>query len=413
MVNWQDATQMEGDFDGDQYFVIPAKYVASPENWGKPSRPGKTSKAVMTLNEKNLNDAIVQLATNKLGIGPRDYLLCVAFDQYEAAKAKGNEQQAALWKENIQKLQIYVQQAVEGLKHGTENMLTDEDLRAMFGRDVQPHPYTKLFANRSWKAYQLQSTRLVPGYIDKVKAEVNEDHSWHPLHGIFKQIATLEFGRVADVMPYWKAVENQKTRGLSGMQIPAAFRDLRDIYALYTRGIKNWNGGHNKNVSFGKDVLTPVRERWEKLLERYAHEETDQIADESTGEKLWHYNQAKVRDLHLMLAKVAYEPQPNWELTGPKGLYKRIRQNDVHHLSYQKSTVVKIRPKERKPIVDGIISHEVGKRTIKVRMYLPRSGALFHHLAEDSMAREILDAALPKISATDLINSLLDAIRIR
>jgi hypothetical protein len=415
MVNWEDALQMEGDFDGDQYYVVPSKYISTPEETTKPYRPLKGTKMSLELNQANLHEQVISLATNKRGIGPRDSQLSTAFDLYHQALHNCDAHEVERWRANIERLQVYVQQAIEGLKHSTEEQLTEEDIREMFGHEATSHDYTKLISNRTFKMVNLQSTRLQKGYIELVRLKVKDEHSWHPLHGIFQRLAQLEFGEVANVMPYWNAVKDQKIRALPRNQISGTFAALRKLNVEYTKRVRIWNGGKNKNYPFGKCVLEPAREEWKALLA-------------GCGD-----NQAKVRDLHLMLAKVAYEPQPNWILNHPAhGV--RIRMGEklqhlrgIEEFSNLPAHSLKVKPLQNKrrcyarvkelcdhkPLLDGIEHIPTGhNRRIKIRSYLPRPGALFHHLATPEMSREILDAALPKISTHDLFSTLINTIRL-
>jgi hypothetical protein len=309
------------------------------------------------------------------------------------------------WDENIVKLQIYVQQAVEGLKHGSEDQLTQGELKEMFQDDVAAHPYTKLVSNRIFRESNLQSTRLIPGYIDLIKQTVKDEYAWHPLHGIFSRLAKLDFGSVADVWPYWEAAKAQRVRGLSKTQISPVFSQIRDLYRAYTAGIKRWNGGNNKNVSFGKDILLPIRQQWEALLATHCQAENPLAA-------------VIFRDLHVMLAKVAYDPQPNWRLTHAEhGLFRLMANKAtfgkvVPNRMKQRIKRAVIYYNDNKTLIDVLDRHRVSHRTVITRRWLPRSGSLFHHLADPQQVKQILDAALPKVSRDEMMNTLLQAIRL-
>jgi hypothetical protein len=399
LVNWQDALQMEGDFDGDQYYVVPSLYISNPEAAKKPVRAAKGAKAILPLTPDNLRAEIITLASNKMGIGPRDSKLSMAFDYYNEAKAIGNQTDIAYWQGVIEQLQIWVQQAVEGLKHGHQNQLTNQDVRALFPQEEpQHHIYTQLFAKSAFKKYQLQSTRMTPGYIDKVRMAVAPEHAWHPLHELMVRISQLEFGEILDITPYYEAIKTQPENGwhLTRTARKELWAGIRGLQRKYARGVQKWDGGKNKNVNFGEDVLLPIRQDWARLMEAM------QGSERATYE------------VHVMLANVAYEPQPNWKLYGdgsgywPEGVFHRI--NRLGKARMKRRTEGKLvyhKLVDQKPILDGQITVEVNKRTFRYRKFLPRPGSLFHHLSEPAMARLILKDVLPSIEAEDLLRELI------
>jgi hypothetical protein len=413
-VNWQDALQMEGDFDGDDYYVIPAHYVRNPRTEAKPERPAKGAKEVVPLSEETLHEAIVEQAANKGSIGVRDTLLSVAYDAYYYARHKGDQVAEATWSENINKLSVYVQQAIEGLKHGSAAMLTDDEAAAMFAGGEAAHPYTQLFTKLATKQ-NLHSTRLEKGYIDQVKAAVSDEHHWHPLHGIFVEIAKLQFGEILQLREYYPIIKKQRIETISRDKavINGIYAHLRKLLKMYTDGVDDWAGGSNKKISFGKDVLEPIRLKWAALQESMA----------PGGE-------GALRDLHLMLADVAYEPQPNWYVHSTKqrqlgngrlsklGLYTRMRKGEIKKNLAQakirkiaRRAKLKIKRDPKKILVQWMDQHRVGRFTFYQKDKLPRTGSLFHHLADPKFAREILAEALPRISFEDLARELVEAAR--
>lgn len=437
LVNWEDALQMEGDFDGDQYYVIPNHYVVGAGEGTKPARPAKGAKDTVPLTPAFLLAAIVDQAANKSGIGLRDTFLSVAFDAYAEARQRSDDEAAARWEQNIGLLQIYVQQAIEGLKHGASAVLSDADVRDMFKGGEGPHPYTQLLGNKAMRM-NLHSSRLVKGYVDTVREIVSDQHSWHPLHGIFVEMAKLEFGEVHQLRGYYAAIKKQRMSTIEGSglptidrsSIPAIYRELRKLLRMYTQGVEVWDGGRNRNVKFGEDVLEPIRVLWAALKERLA-----------PGGPL------AVRDLHLMLANVAYEPQPNWHLYSENqdqglGLFVRIRRKLITKRLWHGRLADPIEPLpfptqvwvgsgrsrrliertylpsgsviergENKILVQWLEPVRAGRFTFHVKKLLPRNGSLFHHLADAQYAREILEPVLPAIKLTELGTKLVSYIK--
>ena len=391
LLHWEDALQMEGDFDGDQYFLIPMKFLRGMGEDTKPYRPPKGDKAAIPLTDSNLIQAMVDLATNKVGIGPRDHYLSVAFDWYHRAKHEGNQLAVIDWEDKIVQLQIWEQQAVEGIKHSNEGMLTMEEVRAMFP-DTTPHPYTALFTNRAWKENHLQSTRLKPGYIDLVRKAVAKGETWHPLHEIFAALAPLEFGEVADVLPYWNCVRNPAYRAVAQNTVSSWYRSLRNLKMMYSDGIRIWNGGQNKNVSFGKDILEPIRKKWAAAMEMFESSPAAQY------------------DLCVMLANVAYEPQPNWEYQHMRDHWRQAPGRRLR-LARTPIAVLEHKPYDHKVLLRGHVTSTVGKRRITVHRWLPNSGSLFHHLVSPEMARQILAPALPKLKEGEFESLMAASLR--
>jgi hypothetical protein len=170
---------------------------------------------------------------------------------------------------------------------------------------------------------------------------------------------------------------------------------------MYATSVQRWNGGKNKNIGFSKDILEPIGKCWQELLDL-------------TNDKP---NQALLkRDLALMLANVAYEPQPNWEIVGTNeerglGVFTKIQRFPYSISLVHSSDVISSEIKSRndhKPLCDGIVKKALHGRTYAIRLWLPRPGSLFHHLVDPETACDILQKALPKMNFDKF---MVDAIR--
>ena len=397
LVNWEDALQMEGDFDGDQYYVVPSAYVNMPNMTRKPYRPAKQPKANLPLDQQALQQQVIELANSKNGIGPRDRKLSMAFDYYHAARATGDQGEIARWEANIERLQIWVQQAIEGLKHGDQTDLTRQDLNKMFGKDPAVHPYTDLLGKQALSTLKLQGSRLRPGFIERVKQTVREEYSWHPLHNLFMALSTLEFGSVLDVAPYYIHIKNQPIKTFSLPTRRILWSGIRGMQKTYAEGVAMWDGGNDKNINFGKHILGPIRAKWADLLSRMEG------------------NEQAIYEVHLMLANVAYEPQPNWRLFGdgtrgiyPEGVFHKIKRGYRPTLRTE-GKLAYVKMADQAPLLHGTVSKQFPKRKFTYRKWVPRTGALFHHLVDGEMARAILGPVLPKVSGDRMIYDLIRA----
>jgi hypothetical protein len=412
LVHPDDALQMDGDFDGDQYYVIPSDLVRNADYGQKPARPLKGTKDELPLGDLTIRALLIEQATNKAGIGPRDSKLCKAYDtlRFHEYAAEGDRKAVEVWEAKVAKLQVYVQQAIEGLKHQSEGQLTDKQAdELLYG--AKGHVYTSLFGNLALgRSLTLKGNRRKPGYMELVYKAVHGNFNnpkfvqgaWHPLHPIFARMAELTFGEQLDLREYYPAIASQPLRAFRGTAKSKAYAQLRHLKKTYATGLRKWNGGQNRNIGFRTDVLGPVIELWKELLAPYAY------YDENDVLMVYPDKVKYVWDLHRMLADVAYEPTPNWALYSQDssqdsgvsrlGLFVKFQRGlaTIRLAPHGSDTPTSIEPDPKETDLswtDWITTpegHQVG-----IMKKLAAKGSLFHHLGDPTFIRDILQSVLP------------------